>query len=159
MISHNGANYGQWDWPGLFTLSGGAGRLLTTGRGLTPITPGGMYPSSRRIQREASITVSAAAHSAGCDQTHNTGGGTLTLLGILTSSSVSTWRESMTHYQRPLLDERGLHLTTVRGASQMRGVCPGCGKPDKPLHRLSQHEYYCATCLRKIRVRSTGGKC
>lgn len=50
---------------------------------------------------------------------------------------------------KPLLDERGMHLTTVREVSQYRGACPKCGKPDKPLHRVDQHTYYCATCARK----------
>lgn len=51
--------------------------------------------------------------------------------------------------QRPLLDERGLHLTSIRGVSQMRGTCPVCGKPDRPLHRYTQEQYWCATCVRK----------
>lgn len=51
--------------------------------------------------------------------------------------------------QRPLLDERGMHLTTIRGANQMRGTCPVCGKPDKPLHRSLQGRYWCADCVRK----------
>lgn len=53
--------------------------------------------------------------------------------------------------QRPLLDERGMHLTQVRGVSQFRGVCPRCEARDKPLHRLSQREYVCAVCARKVK--------
>lgn len=53
--------------------------------------------------------------------------------------------------QRPLLDERGMHITTMRGAGAYRGVCPKCGKPDKPLHHITQKEYACATCARKAK--------
>jgi transposase-like protein len=52
------------------------------------------------------------------------------------------------HHSR-LLDERGMHLQSVRGASQMRGDCPHCGAKDKPLHRITQQQYWCATCKRK----------
>ncbi len=57
---------------------------------------------------------------------------------------------------RPLLDERGLHLMTIRGASQMRGVCPRCFKRDVPLHRFSQEDYWCAACVRKQRKKQQG---
>ena len=50
--------------------------------------------------------------------------------------------------QRPLLDERGMHFTTIRGVNQMRGTCPAREKPDKPLHRNTQGQYWCATCVR-----------
>lgn len=53
--------------------------------------------------------------------------------------------------QKPILDERGMHLTTVHGVGKYRGTCPRCEAKDKPMHRLSQHEYVCATCARKAK--------
>ena len=52
------------------------------------------------------------------------------------------------HHSR-LLDERGMHLQFIHGASQMRGDCPQCGAKDKLLHRMTQQHYWCASCKRK----------
>lgn len=59
--------------------------------------------------------------------------------------------------ERPLLDERGLHLTSIRGVNQMRGTCPICGRQDKPLHRI-QGKYWCAMCVRKKKKKEMANK-
>lgn len=58
--------------------------------------------------------------------------------------------------QRPLLDERGMHITTMHGAGKYRGTCPHCQAKDRPLHRLSQREYVCAVCARKAEKKERG---
>lgn len=50
--------------------------------------------------------------------------------------------------QHSLLDEYGMHIITVRGIYQIRGMCSHCGKLDKPLYRNTNSQYWCAVCIR-----------